>query len=222
MNAITVGEKRYKIIFAIIALIAVAVSMVWARSFYGSMQSFREGEAHLKAERYIRAITYFDRSIHWYTPFNPYVEKSAKRLWEIGEHGEEHGDIKLALIAYRTIRRGFYAASHFVTPGREWIERSESKINALLLLEEKKKRVPEEIVLLRKKLSKDQESTAPRILWTVILEIGFLGWIGSLICFIMFVLRRKREADSLTLSSFIWITLAAIFFTLWIVGMMKA
>lgn len=86
--------------YMILGLIAIFLIMVWARAFYGSMKAYHQGEIYLKGKQYIKAITFFDRSIHWYTPFNPYVRKSAERLWEIGNYAEGQGDIKLALIAY--------------------------------------------------------------------------------------------------------------------------
>jgi hypothetical protein len=55
--------------------------ILWVRVFYGSMQDYKTGETLLRENQTIRAITYFDRSLHWYAPLNPYVERSAKRLW---------------------------------------------------------------------------------------------------------------------------------------------
>jgi len=67
--------------------------MVWARAFYGSMTAYYEGETYLKAQQYIKSITFFDRSIHWYTPFNFFVERSTERLWGLGNHTEQQGDL---------------------------------------------------------------------------------------------------------------------------------
>jgi len=60
------------------------------------MQDYKTAETLLKENQTIRAITYFDRSLHWYAPLNPYVEWSAKRLWEIGERAEQEKDPRLA------------------------------------------------------------------------------------------------------------------------------
>ena len=206
----------------ILCLAAIGLFMVWARAFYGSMQAYQKGETYLEEKQYVRAVTFFDRSIHWYTPFNPYVRKSAERLWEIGEQAEKQGDIRLALIAFRTIRSGFYGASHFRTPGMAWIKKSERKINALLGNEERGREVSDDSASLREDLLRDQKSTSPKILWTIVLEIGFLGWIGSVIGFIMFRMRHETEVEYRAFSKFLWIMLTVVFFTLWIVGMMKA
>lgn len=217
------GENKYIRIACIsLGLIATLLIMVWARAFYGSIKAYETGETCLKEGRYIRAITFFDRSIHWYTPLNPYIEKSAERLWQIGEHAEERGDTKLALIAYRAIRRGFYAASHFITPGREWIEKCDSRIRKLVRLESQAMKRSPDFESKKKRILESQKTVPPDVFWSVVLEIGFLGWIGSVIGFIMFAIRRREGPEKSTYLSFVWIGLAFVFFALWIVGMMKA
>jgi len=211
--------KKTCIVFGLIAIVFI---MVWVRSFYGSMKAYHEGETYLKEHQYIKAITFFDRSIHWYTPFNPYIRKSAERLWEIGNHAEGQGDIKLALIAFRTIRRGFHAASSFYSPGKRWIEKCELKINELVMIEEEKEGGREDFKSSKEITPGGQNRVSPSIFWTIILEIGFLGWVGSVIGFIIFILGRKGESKYLTFSSLTWIGLIFVFFALWIVGMMKA
>jgi len=211
-----------KITCITLALITIFLIMVWTRAFYGSMQAYKKGELHLAEHRYIKAVTFFDRSIHWYTPFNPYVEKSSERLWEIGLRAEQRGDIRLALIAYRTIRRGYYASSNFVMPGRTWIERCESKIDELTRVEEKIRKRDQDFESEKKLILQSQKTKSPDVFWSITLEVGFLGWVGSVICLIMFALRRKEGAKSVARMSLPWVGLALIFFALWIVGMMKA
>ena len=151
-----------------------------------------QGEAHFTANQYIKAITFFDRSIHWYTPFNPYVRKSAERLWEISKDAQKRGDIRLALIATRTIRRGFIAERSFYTPGRDWIEKCDLRIYELLKLDQDRKgdlkgeKIDIDTVL------KDPQVRGPDILWTIVLLAGLLGWIGSAIGFIMSQFRTSK------------------------------
>jgi hypothetical protein len=206
----------------ILLVVVVLLGFTWARAFYGSMKAYQSGEALLEQKQFIRAITYFDRSIHWYTPFNPYVEKSARKLWGIGEEAEKQGDLTLALIAFRTIRGGFIAASHFVTPGKDWIERSESRINDLLVKEGKEKSLSQGEKGLPGASGQTQKDPAPDVFWTVVLEIGFLGWVGSLIAFIFFRWGPKKRLGRSPLHAFRWVGLALVFFALWIVGLMKA
>ena len=87
------NTRNFKTILAGVALVVVFLLMVWARVFYGSMQACREGEIHLQKTQYIKAITFFDRSIYWYTPFNPYVHKSTEHLWKISMDAQTKGEI---------------------------------------------------------------------------------------------------------------------------------
>ncbi|MGD2127617.1 MAG: hypothetical protein PVG99_16180 [Desulfobacteraceae bacterium] len=216
-------KKKYvRMTCAILALIVIGLAMVWVRTLYGSIQAYKKGETYLKENQFIRAITFFDRSMRWYTPLNPYVEKSAERLWEIGERAERDRDIKLALIAFRTIRGAFIAASHFTTPGKAWIEKSESRITKLVRNEVQERAMGGDSKASKNVISQSQESAHPDIFWSVIVEIGFLGWVGSVIAFI--VLRLRPTAESKRFISLItpWVPLAIVFFVLWIVGMIKA
>ncbi len=74
-----------------------------------------------------------------------------------------------------------------------WIRKSERKVNALWGVEEKEREVSGDSALLREELLRDQKSTSPKILWTIVLEIGFLGWIGSVIGFIILRLRYEKK-----------------------------
>lgn len=178
--------------------------LVWARAFYGSRESFFKGEALFKEGQTIRAITFFDRSIHWYTPFNPYVERSARRLWEIGEKAQREGDGKLALIAFETIRSGFYGASHIVVPGKDWIAKVDAKLLELGAG------------------GKDVKDPHPDPFWSVVVVGSFLGWVGSVIGLILSVMRPRRSPGKTWTKGLQWISIGAACFALWILGMFKA
>ena len=209
-------------IFMFSVLVALMVIMLWIRVFYGSMESYHQGEEYLRESQYIKAITFFDRSIHWYTPFNPYAGRSAEKLWEIGDFAEAQGDIRLALIAYRTIRRGFYAARSFFSPGKKWIHRSDRKINALIQLEQDQKKLHDGPASEKKSFSESQKAPGPNVLWSIILGIGFLGWVGSVFGFIVFKCRDTQMTRFFGLSCLKWGCPALIFFIFWIIAMVKA
>ena len=215
-------KKHFSLIGLIIALLAVMFFMVWVRAYYGSMQDYQKGESLLGDNQYIRAITYFDRSIHWYTPFNPYVQRSAERLWEIGNRAEQQGDVKLALIAFRTIRSGFYSARSFYQPGVNWINQCDHKIKILINKEKDKIETENDVKLVEKDYLKNRKFKDPSILWTLFLEIGLLGWIGTVIGFIIFSLKHIKTFNSFLRPFLGWGILFFVFFTLWIIGMINA
>ena len=205
--------ERQRVSIVLVKGLSLAVFLffiLWVRVFYGSMQNYKIAETFLSENQTIRAITYFDRSLHWYSPFNPYVHKSAQSLWEIGDRAEREGDLKLAVIAFSTIRSGFYGSSHFFVPGKEWIERSEGRIRDLVRPEETAKLLP------------DQKVTHPDAFWTVVLEIGLLGWIGSVFVLIFLWAGGVKEPKPRYGSPLLWLIAAAACFSLWIMGMFKA
>jgi hypothetical protein len=214
--------KTLRILRTVVLIIVIFFAMVWLRAFYGSMKAYRTGEEMLKQRQLIRAVTYFDRSIHWYTPLNPYVENSARRLWEIGERAKKEGDIKMALIAFRAIRAGFYSASHFTTPGRDWIEKSEAMIRTLTLKEEKERASSKAVEESAQAKPRTGKGSSPDVFWTVVLEVGFLGWVGSLFAFIFVKWGPRKDSAKLLYKTLAPIGSAVGFFVIWIIGMMRA
>ena len=103
-----------------------------------------------------------------------------------------------------------------------WIRKSERKVNVLLGVEARDREVSGDSTSLQEELLRDQKSTSPKILWTIVLEIGFLGWIGSVIGFIMLRVRHEKESENRASLKLLWITLTVVFFIFWIIGMMKA
>ena len=200
--------KSLKWVAIAAALVFVVSLILWLRVFYGSMKDYKTGETLLKENQTMRAVTYFDRALHWYAPLNPYVERSAKQLWEIGEKAEREGDIRMARIAFESIRSGFYAAGHFVVPGKSWIDRVDKKLEAL------GKTTETSVGKLK--------DPHPNPLWSLVVVTGFLGWIGSAAAWIKFVLGRKEPSRAWVTRPAVWIGAGLVCFSLWILGMAMA
>jgi hypothetical protein len=66
-----------------------------------------------------------------YTPFSPLIERSAKRLWAIGQELETRGETEKSLIAYRALRSAFYSTHGLTRPGLTWIALCDEKIKLL-------------------------------------------------------------------------------------------
>lgn len=198
----------------------ILLVFVWMHSFYVSMGAYKQGEGYYEEGNYIRAITYFDRSLHSYTPFNPFIGKSAEKLWSIGEDALKEEDQKLALEAFRTIRRGFYSANNFYQPGRDWIERCDEKINSIINKGTDAKGMQDNYLTQNGRIHEGQVFQSPDVFWTVILEIGIIGWIGTVIFFILDIFRRERKNNRMKVIRYI--SVAVLFIFLWVLGMMKA
>lgn len=203
-----VSDRIVKGVFVGVLIVLV----LWARAFYGSMQDYDTGETLLKGNEIIRAITYFDRSLHWYAPVNPYLERAATRLWEIGEQAEKAGDKRLALIAYESIRNGFHGATHFVTPGKHWIRKVDAKLASLNRGQTENRKTPRSSAF-------SGESPYPSSFWSAVVVIGFLGWIGSLIGLITVTFRPGEDRRG---KGLLWFGFSLLCFILWLVGMTNA
>jgi len=207
-----------KVISVALGLCLVLLAAVWVRVFCESMHAHRKGEAYFKKHQYVKAITFFDRSIHWYTPFNPYVHKSAQRLWEICIRAEQHGDIRRALVAARTIKRGFLAARSFYTPGQDWIDRCHAKIASLMARDSEDQQLDSAIPVS----FPPQKGSEPDLFWTLILEVGFFGWIGSVIGLLMLGMTDGETLMFRPRPAILWGMMVVIFYIMWILGMMRS
>jgi hypothetical protein len=211
-------SKRNRVSNRIVKVVSVGLLMLlvlWARAFYGSMKDYETGETLLKENQTIRAITYFDRSLHWYAPVNPYLERAATRLWEIGEKAEKDGDLRMALIAFESIRNASYGTTHVFTPGKDWIKRADSKINALSGSQGQKgdgKAEP----------WPPKRGPHPHALWSLAVVLGFLGWTGSLVGFISAAWRKDQRDAKRFREKIIWFFLVLAFGVLWLAGMVMA
>jgi hypothetical protein len=151
-----------------------------------------------------------------------YIQKSAERLWKLSEEAEEKEDIKLALIACRSIRRGFYASRSIYQPGSEWIKKCDARIDHLNGLLNSEEAVTDGSKADKQPALEKQEDVSPDVAWTLILEIGFIGCIGSVI-FLIFSLSRRKGKKGYPIPSIITYTvLTILFFSIWAIGMMKA
>jgi hypothetical protein len=210
--------KRHR--FSNIILKAVCAGLLillvlWARVFYSSMKDYKTGETLLKENQIIRAVTYFDRSLHWYAPINPYLEKAAIRLWEIGERAEKEGDLRMARIAFESIRNSSYGTTHVFTPGKEWIKRAESKISEM-----SDAKAPDGSG--NTGAWSPKKGSHPHALWSVAVVLGFVGWTGSLVGFIFSTRRKVGRNGKPFRKKVIWFSLVLLFGVLWFAGMVMA
>lgn len=115
----------------IVCAALIAILMIWGNTTYRQWLQYQRGEAALAQGNHIAAIAGYEAALHMYTPFSPLVEKTAGRLWEMGERYEHSGDRVRALIAYRSLRSSFLAARWLFTPGGDWIDRCDERIARL-------------------------------------------------------------------------------------------
>src|ERR1039457_844803 len=118
---------------AVISLICLL--LFFAGTWWRLQEQFDLGEEAFRRGDFTAAVAGYESAIHMYIPFNGTVEKSAQQLWNLAETSERQGDVNRALIAYRALRSSFYADRWLVTPGMDWIARSDARIAALVPLQ---------------------------------------------------------------------------------------
>ncbi|MCL2760420.1 MAG: hypothetical protein FWD70_02090 [Desulfuromonadales bacterium] len=118
----------------VLIMLVIGLFLFWGETYLRQVWQYNNGEKALAAGNYTMAIAGYESSIHMYTPFSSYVEKSANRLWVIGELFEKQGQPERAIIAYRALRSSFYSTHGLVNPGMDWIKRCDEKIEPLVKL----------------------------------------------------------------------------------------
>jgi hypothetical protein len=205
-----------------VSLMIIFIALLYAKVAYNSRQDFVLGEDAYTHGEYKRAITHYERTIKWYTPLSTVVQRAVERLWQLGTEAEARGELSLALEAYQTLRSSLYAVQSFYIPYQSWIPKSEERI-APLLAKTKAGEEPN-----ADKLAQDtarfamqlQRHVGPHLGWSILLEIGFLGWVSATIGLIWYVV--DEAGNFVRRQGLLWGSLIAIFFALWLIGMRLA
>jgi hypothetical protein len=210
-------------LIGVFMVVIIALFAIFLKVYLSSRMEYRKAEAALQQQKYHKAITHYERSIQWYTPGSRYVSAAAQKMWQIGELAKNQGKDELALEAYESLRSSFYAVRSFYTPYREWIARCDEKIASLVAAKgptvkrDIGKSYAQRKAEYLKLLKKDE---APNVVWSFVLEAGFIGWIGSTIAFIFQAF--GRDGSFYNKRALFWGSLIIAFYALWIIGMLKA
>jgi len=194
-----------------------------AKVTYNAGQEFAHGEEEYTRGAYDVAITHYERAIKWYTPFSKTVRMAVERLWQLGTEAETRGDWHLALEAYQSLRSSLYAVQSFYIPYQSWIPKSEERIAPLLAqtktgaeggAEQGTDKLAQDTARFAMQL---QRPVGPHLGWSILLEIGFLGWVGATVGLIWYVV--DEDGNFARRQGLLWGSLIAVFFALWLIGM---
>lgn len=188
-----------------------------------SQSEYQKGKDALYKKDSAQAIMHFNRAIHWYSPGNKAVKSAIEALWHIGIQAEEQGDETGALRAFRALRSSLSSARSFYTPYSDWIEKCDDRIASILARQESAGSDNDRSALGDRKakiLKILKTTTEPNVLWSLILEIGLVGWIGCTIGFIVRVFTGEKGFNPKR--ALFWGGLIIFFYAFWIVGMLNA
>lgn len=205
-------------------LIVVIFSMlVGIRAFYLQRSHFMAAEKYYAESNWKLAIREYDISMHFYTPFSSYIEKSAQKLWLIGEMFEEQERLDWANIAYSSIRSSFYASRSLYTPGKSWIKKCDEKISDLnveMLIRDGSLSPDESEKEKKKFLHAMTVDRAPAPFWSVLAVLGFFGWAGS----VLFIIFKGFNENGRINKRFSLYGVASFLcmFVVWVIALLKA
>ncbi|MDC4223411.1 MAG: hypothetical protein MPW15_04055 [Candidatus Manganitrophus sp.] len=202
--------------------IFIFFSMIYLKVFLSSRAEFRTAEAAQAKGDDREAIIHYERAILWYLPIGGYVEPSAEALWKlaksIGGKGQEVGLGSVSFLAERLLCNAqfLHSRKRMDRPfGSK--DRRDHGAGAPYSEADKKKsveqRTEEALAILKRPLKLHTG-------WSIVLEIGFWGWVAGVLLFIMTGFDSENRVipkRSLVLGGRI-----IFFYTLWVVGMMNA
>jgi hypothetical protein len=207
-----------------LALGAVLTACVFfaAAVAYRSQQEFARAEAAYQSGAYPEAMTHYERTIKWYLPYSGSVRRAVERLWDIGVAAEARADTTLALTAYRTLRGSLFAIQSFYVPYPEWIPKSEARIAALMpdTMQAKYKARASHEQHRARFLQLFERNPAPQLGWSLLLELGFLAWVGATIGLIWNV--DIQDGRWVWRYGWGWSSGIALGFAAWVIGMLNA
>jgi len=193
--------------------------MLLMKTIFNARQEFAYGEQAFTRGEYAVAITHYERTIKWYTPFSKTIRHAVERLWQLGTEAETRGEWHLALEAYQSLRASLYAVQSFYIPYQSWIPKTEERIAPLLAQtkagqESNADKLAQDTARFAMQL---QRHVGPHLGWSILVEIGFLGWVGATVGLIWYVV--DEAGHFARRQGLLWSGLIAIFFALWLISM---
>ena len=214
--ALTRGLLRALLIVALL-FAAIAVRVV-----AGAKAELEVAEKHEQAGDADAAVVHYRRAARWYAPLSPYHVQALAALGRIGATAEQSGDVERALAAYRAVRSAVLATRSLYVPEQERLAAADKRIAALMAglpppqMDAGKSREQ----LEREHLALLQLDPDPKLGWTLLLLLGFAGWVAG--AFAFSVRAIDGEDRFVRAEAIRWGSLIAVGFALFVLGMAMA
>lgn len=197
----------------------VFLALFYVQTAYHARQDFARAEDAYTRGDYPLALTYYERTIHGYTPGSAVVQRAVARTWQLGTEAESRGDASLALEAYQILRSSLYAVRSFYVPYYAWVVDSEARI-AQLMAQRKGGPTAEATQLAHdtaRYTAMFQRQMGPTVVGSMLVELGFLGWVGAAIAFIWCAV--DHQGRLVWQRSLWWGSAVVAFFALWVISL---
>lgn len=205
-----------------LGIAGVGLAVLVVRVVVASHQELGQAESLAGGGDVDAAIVHYRRAARWYAPGNPYATDALEALARVGRAAERAGDRERALFAWRSVRAAIMASRSFYVPHGDRLARANEHIAELMASGEPppvdagKSRAElkaEHLALLR-------GVSRPRIGWTLLLLVGFFGWVGGAFAFAW---RAIDEEDRIVRHEALrWGAVVVVGLVLWLVGMALA
>ena len=208
---------------ASVALIALAfVGLVYGRVLFESRREWTEGRQWLAKDDPDEAIVHYRRAALWYAPINPWCVAALDGLAGIARRAERRDETERALSAWRAVRGSILGVRSFYTPMPARLRAANRRVAALMA---KQPRPAQDLrktegALAREPLALLERDEAPSAFWSVVLLVGFFGWIAAAFAFVY----RGLDADGriVRAQAVRWAGVVVAGLAIWVVGMVMA
>jgi len=168
------------------------------------------------------AIVHYRRAARWYAPGSPYHVEALDALGALGRAAAARGDVEQALSAYRGVRAAILGARSFYTPETARLAAANRRIADLM---SQQPAPPVDAGKTRERIAAEhlallEAPMRPNIFWTIVLLLGFAGWVAGAFLFVA----RAIDSDDRIVGKEArrWGTLVVVGFGLFVLGMALA
>jgi hypothetical protein len=206
------------------AALVVAVLLVsfTVRVLISARSELRLGDQYRARGELEAAVVHYRRAARWYAPGSPFHVEALGKLGAIAAQAEKRGDADLALSAYRAIRAAIMSTRSFYVPEPARLRAADERIASLMAaqppppMDAGKSRAQ----LRREHLALLEAIPGPKLLWTVVLLLGFAAWVSGAFAF---TLRAIDERDRFVPREALrWGAVIVVGFGLFVLGMSLA
>jgi hypothetical protein len=171
------------------------------------------------------AVEHFQYAARWYLPGADAPVNAVDALWRIGQTSEQGGNDALALKAYRRMRGAILATRSLYSPFGRRLDAVNDRIANLTADEQLRLGQPTIRDRSRAQLVSDHRSLleddpTPSAIWSLLVVLAFLGWVGGSLGTIFRGLDRDAK---LVQSSFRnWLGFTVVSFAFWLLALSQA
>ena len=213
---------RSKAFFRYLAVAGIILAALVARVVTSSARELAAGEALRASGDLPAAVVHLRRAARFYAPGSPYHVAALTQLADIAADAERQGEVELALSAYRAVRGAILSARSFYIPERERLAAANGRIADLMAalppppMDADKSREQ----LRKEHLALLEQNRDPHLLWTLVLLLGFVAWVGG--AFVFSVRAIDEEDRWVAPQAYRWGAVILVGLLLFVLGLSQA